>query len=97
MLDRWFNTRQAAPKTPLHSPHIKDANVPKTFVKLTDTTPARSRRPLHCRPAGPTSMMTPQMLITIPHAAIFGPQNSSDGMSEPGRQDPSEPVLFRLS
>lgn len=30
----------------------------------------------------PTSMMTPQMLITIPHAAIFGPQNSSDGMSE---------------
>lgn len=28
-----------------------------------------------------TSMMTPQILITIPHAAIFGPQNSSDGMS----------------
>lgn len=28
-----------------------------------------------------TSMMTPQMLITIPHAAIFGPQNRSDGMS----------------
>lgn len=26
-------------------------------------------------------MMTPQMLITIPHAAIFGPQNRSDGMS----------------
>lgn len=29
-----------------------------------------------------TSIMTPQMLITIPHAAIFGPQNSSDGMSK---------------
>ena len=29
-----------------------------------------------------TSMMTPQMLITIPQAAIFGPQNSSDGMFE---------------
>lgn len=28
-----------------------------------------------------TNMMTPQMLITIPQAAIFGPQNSSDGMS----------------
>lgn len=28
-----------------------------------------------------TSMMTPQMLITIPQAAIFGPQNRSDGMS----------------
>ena len=26
-------------------------------------------------------MMTPQMLITIPQAATFGPQNRSDGMS----------------
>lgn len=31
------------------------------------------------------------MLITIPHAAIFGPQNSSDGMSVFGLIDQSEP------
>ena len=41
-----------------------------------------------------TSMMTPQMLITIPHAAIFGPQNRSDGMSVFGLIDQSETDIF---
>lgn len=75
------------PQRPSFTPkHRGDVNIHKTFAKLTDPIPARSRHPLYCRAAGLTSIMTPQMLITIPHAAIFGPQNSNDGMSKPDRE-----------
>lgn len=58
--------------------------------------PGNSRPPPRRRSIFLTSIMTPQMLITIPHAAIFGPQNRSDGMSVFGLINRSETDILLL-